>query len=84
MKGQIATIPDGVSTLSHHGSRLSAIELYGTIQPQINEEGIHVWPFDPILPVDLHFLRHDGQRTVRNNRHQYFEAFVVCEGEAIL
>lgn len=53
---------------------------YSLIQPQINSKGIHVWPFDAGLPVDLRFLTSDGRNTVQQNRHEYFEVFVVWSG----
>jgi AraC-like DNA-binding protein len=55
-------------------------EEYGLIQPQINSDGIHVWPFDSVLPVDLRFLTSDGRNTVPKNRHDYFELFILCRG----
>ncbi len=59
-----------------------ANDQYSLLQPQINAEGIHVWPFDSVLPVDLRFLTSDGQNTVRKNRHDYFEIFLLCRGVA--
>ena len=34
---------------------------YRLLQPQITAEGIHVWPFDSVLPVDLRFQTSDGK-----------------------
>jgi AraC-like DNA-binding protein len=59
-----------------------ANDQFSLLQPQINAEGIHVWPFDSVLPVDLRFLTSDGQNTVRKNRHDYFEIFLLCRGVA--
>jgi AraC-like DNA-binding protein len=53
---------------------------YRLLQPQINANGIHVWPFDSAMPVDLRLLTSDGQHTVQKNRHDYFEIFVLCSG----
>lgn len=53
---------------------------YSLIQPQINAQGIHVWPFNSGLPVDLRFLTSDGRKTVPQNRHDYFEIFVLWSG----
>lgn len=53
---------------------------YSLIQPQINAQGIHVWPFDSVLPVDLRLLTSDGKNTVQKNRHDYFEVFVLSSG----
>jgi len=55
---------------------------YALIQPQINAEDIHVWPFDAVVPVDLRFLTSNGQNTVRMNRHDYFEIILLCSGAA--
>ena len=55
---------------------------YALIQPQINAEDIHVWPFDAVVPVDLRFLTSNGQNTVRMNRHDYFEIIFLCSGAA--
>jgi AraC family transcriptional regulator, transcriptional activator of pobA len=55
-------------------------DLYRLLQPQINAEGTHIWPFDSVLPVDLRMLSSDGQNTVQKNRHDYFEIFVLCSG----
>ena len=49
---------------------------YRLLQPQINAEGIHVWPFDSVLPVDLRFQTSDG-RNVQTNRHDYFEILIL-------
>jgi AraC-like DNA-binding protein/mannose-6-phosphate isomerase-like protein (cupin superfamily) len=55
-----------------------------TIEPQINAEGIHNWPFDPSFPIDVRFMFHDRPRDVRMNRHDYFELLFLCSGEAVL
>ena len=28
---------------------------YSVVEPQINAEGVHVWPFDPSFPIDIRF-----------------------------
>ena len=53
---------------------------YRLIQPQINAEGVHVWPFNSVMPIDLRLLTSDGRHTVQKNRHDYFEIFVLCSG----
>lgn len=55
---------------------------YRLVEPQINAEGIHEWPFDTSCPVDVLFLTEDGQRSVRMNRHRYFEVLYLCSGFA--
>jgi len=43
------------------------------ISPQINAEGIHVYPFEASFPIDVRFLTLGGRRQVPMNRHHYFE-----------
>lgn len=55
---------------------------YRLVEPQINAEGMHEWPFDTSFPVDVLFLTEDGRRSVRMNRHRYFEVLYLCSGSA--
>lgn len=55
---------------------------FSLVEPQINAEGIHVWPFDPSCPVDVLFLTSSGPQNVRMNRHGYFEILYLCSGSA--
>ncbi len=50
------------------------------LEPQINDQKVHVWPFDGSVPIELQLLDADGDRTVSKNRHDYFEIFVLCSG----
>ena len=52
------------------------------VEPQINAEGIHVWPFDVSCPIEVLFLNEDGRHKVRMNRHGYFEVLYLCAGAA--
>lgn len=54
------------------------------VEPQINAEGIHVWPFDPVFPIDVRFMTSGLGRNVRKNRHDYFELAYLCAGSASL
>ena len=54
------------------------------VEPQINAEGIHVWPFDPAFAVDVRFLTIPRGPNVRKNRHDYFELAYLCRGTATL
>ncbi|MGH9427931.1 MAG: helix-turn-helix domain-containing protein [Terriglobia bacterium] len=56
---------------------------YSVVEPQINAEGVHVWPFDPSFPIDIRFFDLDGRRLVRMNRHDYFELLYAYSGEAV-
>ena len=51
------------------------------IEPQINAEGKHIWPFDPALPIDIRHLIFDRQGEIRMNRHDYLELLLVHSGE---
>jgi len=50
------------------------------LEPQINAQRVHVWPFDSTMPIELRLLDGDGDHTVTKNRHDYFEIFIVCSG----
>jgi AraC-like DNA-binding protein len=65
-----------------NGSSKDSFSLVSLVEPQINAEGIHVWPFDPSCPVDVQFLTLGGSRNVRMNRHEYFEVLYLFEGFA--
>src|SRR6266853_3206718 len=57
---------------------------FRVVEPQINAEGVHVWPFDPAFPVDVRFLTTGLGHNVRKNRHEYFELAYLCAGAASL
>ena len=57
---------------------------FRVVEPQINAEGIHVWPFDPAFPVDVRFMTTGLGNNVRKNRHEYFELAYLCGGSASL
>jgi AraC-like DNA-binding protein/mannose-6-phosphate isomerase-like protein (cupin superfamily) len=55
-------------------------DTFSLVEPQINAEGVHVWPFNKACPVEVLFMTtHDRQR-VRMNRHGYFEIIYLCSG----
>jgi AraC-like DNA-binding protein len=56
--------------------------LFNVVEPQINAQGVHVWPFDVSCPLDVLFLRGDRRHHVRMNRHGYFEVLYLCSGFA--
>jgi AraC-like DNA-binding protein/mannose-6-phosphate isomerase-like protein (cupin superfamily) len=62
--------------------RTSCENEYRLVEPQINAEGVHVWPFNESFPIDVFFLTSDGRHNVRMNRHDYFEILCVCAGTA--
>lgn len=51
------------------------------LEPQINAEGVHSWPFDPAFPIDIRFLVFGHQHDIRMNRHDYFELLYGYSGE---
>lgn len=55
---------------------------FDLVEPQINAEGVHVWPFHAPCPVDVLFLNVDDRQRVRMNRHGYFEVLYLCSGSA--
>jgi AraC family transcriptional activator of pobA len=56
---------------------------FSLIDPQINAEGVHLWPFEPTCPVDIRFYVYDNHQSIRMNRHDYFEIFYLQKGELI-
>jgi AraC family transcriptional regulator, transcriptional activator of pobA len=64
--------------------RKSCEDQFRIVEPQINAEGVHSWPFDPSFPVDVRFLTSGRRRNVRMNRHDYFEVVYLCAGTADL
>ena len=52
------------------------------IEPQINADGVHEWPFDPMFPIDVRHFRLEGYDDIRMNRHRYLELVYVHSGEA--
>ena len=54
---------------------------YAIIEPQIDNEGIHRWPFDPLFPIDVRFFIFGPGGGVRMNRHEYLEILYILEGE---
>ena len=54
---------------------------YATIEPQIDTEGIHRWPFDPLFPIDVRFFVFDRCGELRMNRHDYLEICYILHGE---
>jgi len=53
---------------------------FNLIEPQIDDNGIHAWPFDVSCPVDVRLLSGDGRHHVRKNRHSYCEVLYLCSG----
>lgn len=62
----------------------SCEDQFRVVEPQINAEGIHTWPFDASFPIDVRFLTSERRQNVRMNRHDYFELIYLCAGTANL
>ena len=56
---------------------------HAIIAPQIRADGVHVWPFDPSLPIAVTFQVFGEGQPVRMNRHDYFEIAYVLNGEVL-
>lgn len=54
---------------------------YAIIEPQIDKEGIHRWPFDPLFPIDVRLFIFGPRGGVRMNRHDYLEILYIIDGE---
>src|SRR5579863_1627561 len=65
-----------------HLPKRSCKDHFELVEPGINAEGVHTWPFDPSCPVDVLFLTVDDRHRVRMNRHSYFEVLYLCSGSA--
>jgi AraC-like DNA-binding protein/mannose-6-phosphate isomerase-like protein (cupin superfamily) len=50
------------------------------VEPQINANGVHIYPFDASFPIDVRFFTLRGRSSVRMNRHNYFELCHVSAG----
>jgi AraC-like DNA-binding protein/mannose-6-phosphate isomerase-like protein (cupin superfamily) len=77
-------LSNGSLDLSHgiHLPKRSCKDHFELVEPGINAEGVHVWPFDPSCPVDVLFITVDDRHRVRMNRHGYFEVLYLFSGSA--
>jgi AraC-like DNA-binding protein len=64
-------------------SQESCKDTFSLVEPQINAEGVHIWPFDPACPVDVLFMNTHDRNRVRMNRHRYFEIVYLCAGSGM-
>lgn len=65
-----------------HVPKKSCEDEFLLVEPQINADGVHIWPFDASFPLNVLFLTGNGRRSVRMNRHSYFEVLYLCAGSA--
>lgn len=54
------------------------------VEPQINAEGTHLYPFDSSFPIDVRFFNFSGRNSVRMNRHHYCEIMYLASGRCNL
>ncbi len=78
--GEEGSSPFGAASAIELSSNWSRSDQFRLLEPQINAQKVHVWPFDANVPIELRLLDSDGDRTVSKNRHDYFEIFFVCSG----
>ncbi len=57
---------------------------FRVVEPQINAEGTHLYPFDPAFPIDVRFFSFSGRNCIRMNRHHYCEVYFVASGKTTL
>ena len=58
-------------------------DAYSVIEPQINAQMVHVWPFFTEFPIDVRFLKFSRKRDIRLNRHDYYEILYLQSGEVV-
>ncbi|MDX2153183.1 MAG: AraC family transcriptional regulator [Bryobacteraceae bacterium] len=56
-------------------------DVRSVVEPQVNAEGVHVWPFDAGFPIDVRFFRFARYGDVRPRRHDYFELLYMERGQ---
>lgn len=56
--------------------------VHSVVEDQIKADGLHVWPFNPIFPVDVRSFLFGRKHALRLTRHDYFELLYVYSGEA--
>jgi AraC-like DNA-binding protein/quercetin dioxygenase-like cupin family protein len=61
--------------------RLNWEKGFRVVEPQINAEGTHLYPFDPAFPIDVRFFSFSGRNRIRMNRHHYCEIYYVASGK---
>ena len=53
------------------------------IEPQITNQGLHVWPFNPSFPVDVRFFLLNRQREIPLVRPDHLEVIYIESGEVV-
>jgi hypothetical protein len=82
---EIPRLPHSPAAHSREHPELSACkDTFSLVEPQINGEGIHIWAFDPLCPVDVLFMTTGERECVRMNRHDYFEVLYLCSGSGVV
>ncbi len=63
-----------------HVPKRSCQDHFSVIEPQINAEGVHMWPFDVSCPVDVLFMTEDGTAQSQNEPSWVLRDFVPLFG----
>jgi AraC-like DNA-binding protein len=53
------------------------------IEPQITNQGLHVWPFNPSFPLDVRFFLLNRERDIPPVRPNHLEVIYVESGEVV-
>lgn len=56
--------------------------VHAVVEDQIKADGFHIWPFNPLFPVDVRSFLFGRKHAPRLTRHDYFELLYVYSGEA--
>jgi AraC-like DNA-binding protein/mannose-6-phosphate isomerase-like protein (cupin superfamily) len=56
-------------------------DAFSIIEPQINAQMVHQWPFSAEFPIDVRFLKFGLKNNIRLRRHDYFEILYLHSGE---
>lgn len=55
----------------------------GVIEPQITNQGLHVWPFNPAFPVDVRFFLLNREHDIPPVRPDHLEVIYIESGEVV-
>ena len=53
------------------------------LEPQITGRGVHVWPFDPLFPLDVRFLLLNRKQDIRMHRPDHLELIYIESGDVV-
>jgi AraC-like DNA-binding protein len=74
-------LPNGVgSSMRRELNWESALRV---IEPQITNQGLHVWPFNPSFPLDVRFFLLNRERDIPAVRPNHLEVIYIESGEVV-